>query len=98
MIPTEAWAIITALAGTVSTLAVYINRLSTKRIDQLEAENARLQERLDSVSNRTFTTTDTLERVVNASLEREKVLLLQVAEGIKTGNNGLKAGGSDGSR
>lgn len=85
MISSEAWMMISALAATVSSLAVYINRQSTKRIGQLEAENAKLQERLDATSSRTLSTSETLERVVNAALEREKVLTLQAADRIRQG-------------
>lgn len=92
MIPTEVWAIITVLAATVSSLAVYINRMATGRIVQLETENEKLKERLDKVSDRTLSTTDTLERVVNAALEREKLLLLQLADGMKASNTGNSAG------
>lgn len=87
MIDQQIWLIVTALASTVSGLAVYINRLQNKRIGQLEVENAKLQERLNSASERTLTTSATLERVVNASVDREKMMLVQLASAVKDGGH-----------
>ena len=83
---TEAWAIITALASTVSALALYINRQAINRVQQLETENGLLRIQLDKVSDRTLLTSQTLERVVNASVDREAVLLTQLAGQIRHTN------------
>lgn len=79
MAGSEVYLIVSALGAAVTALASYVAKLQADRIRQLEADNKELRDRLEAASDRTAASSATLERVVNAALDRERELMQRLA-------------------